>query len=82
MNTFKKILVVVDSSLDRHPELERAMKLADQTQASIYIVDVVKDLSFTVRLLSNDYVHIHNLLVKEKQDGVDGLDCPLQEKWP
>ncbi len=73
MCNFKNILVVVDSSVDRHPELERAMKLCDQTDAKLHLVDVVKDVSWTVRLLSNDYAHIHELLVKEKETGTATL---------
>lgn len=73
MSSFNTILVVVDSSVERHPELERAIKLCDQTDAKLHLIDVVKDVSWTVRLLSKDYAHIHELLVQEKVTGLNRL---------
>lgn len=73
MKQFQKILVVVDSSQAEQTALQRAMKLADQTPATLHLVDLVKDVSLTVRLLSRDYTHIHALLVQEKQAGVQKL---------
>ncbi len=67
MPTFKKILVVVDSSQAEHPELQRAMQLAQHGEVRLHLLDVMKDVSFTVRLLSRDYAHIHELLTKEKR---------------
>ncbi|MEZ6134902.1 MAG: universal stress protein [Pirellulaceae bacterium] len=77
MSCFRNILVVVDSSAEQetpHLELERALKLVDQTpEAKLHLVDVVKDEGFAVRFLSKDYGHIHQLLVKEKQEAIDAL---------
>lgn len=68
MTPFKNILVVVDSTQSDHPQLRRAMKLAEHGGVQLHLVDVVKDVNLTVRLLSRDYVHIHELLVKEKRE--------------
>ncbi len=73
MLIFKNILVVVDSTQQEHHELKRAMKLAEHGGVKLHLVDIVKDVSFTVRLLSRDYVHIHQLLVKEKQEQLQVL---------
>ena len=73
MPTFKKILVVVDSSNAEHPELQRAMQLAQHGEVQLYLVDVMKDVSLTIRLLSSDYVHIHELLTKEKREQLQKL---------
>lgn len=73
MSNFKTILVVVDSFVERHAELERAIKLCDQTEVKLHLIGVVKDVSWTVRLLSKDYAHIHELLVQEKVTGLNRL---------
>ncbi len=73
MKSFKNILVVVDSTQAKHPELQRAMKLAEQGGVKLHLVDIVKDASLTVRLLSRDYLHIHELLVKEKREQLQVL---------
>ncbi len=73
MPLFNSILVVVDSSQPKHPELERALKLAEQSDVKLHLVDVVKDVSFTVRMLSRDYAHLHELLVKEKREQLQKL---------
>lgn len=73
MNFFKNILVVVDSSLDHHPELERAIKLCDQSEGKLHLIDIVKDASLAARLFSKDYQNLHQLLVKEKQEGLGEL---------
>lgn len=73
MPTFNKILVVVDSSQPEHPELQRAMQLAQHGKSELHLVDIIKDASFTVRLLSRDYAHIHDLLLKEKREQLQKL---------
>jgi universal stress protein E len=73
MIPFKNILVVVDSSVERHAELERARKLVDQTDAKLHLVDVVKDLSLTLRLLSKDHTQLQQSLVAEKQESLNAL---------
>ena len=73
MKSFKNILVVVDSTRTEHHELERAMKLAEHGGVKLHLVDIVKDASLTVRLLSRDYLHIHELLVKEKREQLQVL---------
>lgn len=73
MTPFKNILVVVDSTVDRHAELERAIKLVDQTDATLHLIDVVKDLSLTLRLLSKDHLSIQQALIEEKQASLNGL---------
>ena len=73
MQLFENILVVVDSSAETHRELDRALQLVDQTDARIHLIDIVMDVSLTVRLLSHDYAHIHELLIKEKQEELESL---------
>ncbi|MEZ6077378.1 MAG: universal stress protein [Pirellulaceae bacterium] len=73
MKSFKNILVVVDSTRTEHHELERAMKLAEHGGVKLHLVDIVKDANLTVRLLSRDYLHIHELLVKEKREQLQVL---------
>ncbi len=73
MASFKNILVVVDSSQSEQRALQRAMRLAEHGSVKLQLVDVLPDVSFTVRLLSHDYVHIHELLIKEKQEQLQKL---------
>ncbi len=73
MPVFKNILVVVDAAQPKHPELQRAMKLAQHGGVKLHLIDIVKDASLTVRLLSRDYLHIHELLVKEKREQLQAL---------
>lgn len=73
MPIFKKILVVVDSSQPEHPQLQRAMQLAQHGKSELHLIDIIKDVSFTVRLLSRDYAHIHDLLLKEKREQLQKL---------
>ncbi|MCA9133401.1 MAG: universal stress protein, partial [Planctomycetales bacterium] len=73
MKKFQNILVVVDSSQSTHSALERAMKLAGQGGGKLHLIEVVKDAGLALRWLSRDYVHIHELLVRERQQGLQGL---------
>ena len=73
MHGFRKILVAVDTSQGDQPALRRAMRLADQNQATLHIVDVLRDISLAIRLLSSDYAHVHELLIREKQEGLEKL---------
>lgn len=73
MQLFNRILVVVDASQPDSHELQRAIDLAKPAKAAVHVVDVVKDVNFTVRLLSRDYAHIHELLLKEKSEQVQKL---------
>ena len=73
MSLFQKILVVVDAAQSEHPQLERGMKLAEQSQSNLQLVDIVKDVSLTVRLLSRDYTHLHSLLIREKEEQLQRL---------
>jgi universal stress protein E len=73
MTIFNNILVVVDSSQPDPPELQRALKLAEPNTTQLHLVDIVKDSHFTLRLLTRDYAHIHELLVKEKQEQLQTL---------
>jgi universal stress protein E len=78
MDRFKNILVVVDSSRTSHPEVERALKLAGRGNAKLHLVDVVRDISLTVRLLSHEYSHLQDLLMQEKQAAIDNLVAHCQ----
>lgn len=73
MENFKKVLVVVDTSKSQHPEVERALKLADQTGVTLHLVDIVRDPSLTMRWLSSDYAHLQEQLVQEKQAALDKI---------
>ncbi len=73
MQLFQRILVVVDASRSDSHELQRAINLASQTDAALHVVDVVKDANLTLRLLSRDYTHIHELLLKEKREQIQKL---------
>jgi universal stress protein E len=73
MKPLRKILVVVDSTQELSSELERAMKLADQSPTQLHLLDVMKDVNLSVRLLSRDYTHIHALLVNERQEALQRL---------
>lgn len=70
---FEKILVVVDSMAEEQNELERALALASHFDSKLHLVDSVKDLSITIRYLSRDYAHIHELLLKEKREALAEL---------
>ncbi len=73
MDHFKNILVIVDSSRTSHPEIERALKLAADGQGKLHLVEIMRDVSRTIRLLSPDYSHLQDLLAEEKQHAIDKL---------
>lgn len=79
MSLFSRILVVVDATQDQHPQLDRALRLAATDAAQLHLVDVVKDMQLTVRLLSRDYAHVHELLVKEKREQLERLVARCRE---
>lgn len=51
MKQFRKVLVVVDASesLDASNALRRGMKLANDTGASLHVVDVIPDVANSLR---------------------------------
>ena len=73
MQAFKKLLVAVDVSQTTHPELERAQQIAQYSKASLHIVDVLRDLNMTARLLSNQWQASHEEVAAEKTAALESL---------
>ena len=78
MDRFKNILVIVDSSRTNHPEIERALKLAGHGDVKLHVVEIVRDVSRTVRLLSPEYSHLQDVLTQEKKIAIDKLVAHCQ----
>jgi nucleotide-binding universal stress UspA family protein len=78
MNEFKRILVATDTRLEQHPIVDEAAEIAIHCGASLKIVDVAPEFSWTVRLTMSDHEHVQELICKEKADALEALAEPLR----
>ena len=80
MHVFKNILVAVDVSQSSHPELERAQQIVKYSNASLHIVDVLRDLNMTARLLSHQWQTSHEEVAAEKVAALELLAESLRSQ--
>lgn len=80
MKNFQNILVATDTRSDDHPVVDEAADIAEHNQASLKIVDVMPDLSWSARLLLQDYQHIFDMLTDEKQQKLDALAAKVRDR--
>ncbi len=78
MQRFKNILVATDTRLEDQSIVDKAGKLATESNASLKLVDVVPSLPWTVRLLVNNHEHIAGLMNRERQEQLEKLAEPLR----
>ncbi|MCR9117760.1 MAG: universal stress protein [bacterium] len=79
MKRFKRILVATDTRYDTHPILAEAAEIAKNNNASITVVDVVPEYTWTVRLLVSDHEHMRALMAEEKREKLNALAKSLQD---
>ncbi len=79
MKRFKNILVATDTRLDDHPIVEAAAEIARNNGASLKIVDVVPEVSWTIRLMLKEHEHMYELITQEKQDKLTSLALPIHK---
>ncbi|QDV23072.1 universal stress protein [Aureliella helgolandensis] len=79
MQRFKNILVATDTRLGNQGIVGESAKLAKECQATLKIVDVVPLLPWNVRLFVSNHEHIHELMIREKQEQLEALAAPLRE---
>lgn len=80
MERFRNILVAVDSEFEKQPALESAIRLAEQNQAKLKVVDVVPDYSWAVRLAMSDHKRAHQALAEEKSRYIESIAKPLRDR--
>lgn len=76
----KKILVAIDTSLDKNPIVEEATEIAHFNQASLTIVDIVPPFSWLARQSTEDHEHLSELIAKEKSEKLAALVAKASEK--
>lgn len=67
MKNFNKILVAVDTRLESHPILNQAAQVAKENQATVTVVDVVPEFSWTVRWTLPDHEEVRRTLGRDKE---------------
>lgn len=80
MKHFQNILVATDTRLEDQSIVHEAAKFAKENHASLKLVDVVPPLPWTVRLMVSNHEHMHELMVREKQEQLDALAAPLRDE--
>ena len=80
MERFKNILVATDTRFDSHPIVDEAVEIASHNGASLKIVDVVPEFSWTVRLTMKDHEHMRELMSQEKQEKLEAMIAPIRDK--
>ena len=73
MKPFKKILVVTDTRLEKHPVVDGAAALARQSGGSLMLTDVVPAFSWVVRMTLTNHKEIRDCMVREKQEQLETL---------
>ena len=67
MKNFKNILVAVDTRLESHPILKHASRIAKDCNATLTLVDVVPEFSWTVRWSLPDHEEVRQTLGRDKE---------------
>ncbi len=80
MHEFTKILVATDTRLDDHPIVDEAAEIAMHCGASLKIVDVAPEFSWTVRLTMSDHEHLQELICQEKAVALEALAEPIRQR--
>ncbi|MEP3482691.1 MAG: universal stress protein [Fuerstiella sp.] len=80
MNNFNNILVAIDTRLESHPILQQAALIAKQNGASVKVVDVVPDFSWTVRWTLPDHEDVRKTLGEDKRQKLAAVVKSLQEQ--
>ena len=82
MKRFKKILCVVNTDLKDHPALEQAVKLAENNQASLTVIEVMNELFPDPNLLERALrlEDIQSRMVLEHCDQLNELVAPWSTK--
>lgn len=82
MERFKNILLVVNSQIKNPEALTCAFSLAKNNNAKLKIVDVVKETSGYQPILpeSAKNINLHELLVEEKRENLEGLLSPFRKE--
>lgn len=90
MTSFRNVLVAIDTRLKSHPILEHAVKIAKANDATVKVVDVVPDFSWTVRWTLPDHEDVRLTLGRDKQRCLDevvdslrkqGIDAEAKVLW-
>jgi nucleotide-binding universal stress UspA family protein len=79
MKRFRKILVATDTRLSEHPIVAEAAEIAKHNNATLKIVDVVPDFSWSVRLTLPNHEHMRELIAQEKQEKLDQLAQTIRQ---
>jgi universal stress protein E len=80
MNEFKNILVATDTRFEQHPIVDEAAEIALLCGASLKIVDVAPEFSWTVRMTMSDHEHVMELLCAEKAAALELLADRIREQ--
>ena len=73
MPSYQNILVAIDTGQPTHPELDQALRLARQSHGHLHLVDSVKDLHSTIRLLAPQWQANLDELASQKQAALESL---------
>lgn len=80
MKNFKNILVAIDTRLESHPILKQAALIAKQNGATVKVIDIVPDFSWTVRMTLSDHEEVRKTLGEDKQQKLAAVVQSLQEQ--
>ena len=80
MKRFKNILVATDTRFDSHSIVDEAVEIASHNDASLKIVDVAPEFTWTVRLTMKDHEHMRVLMNQEKQEKLDAMIAPIRDE--
>lgn len=73
MKSFRNILVAIDTRMESHPILEQAVTIAKQNGATVKVVDVVPEFSWTVRWTLPDHDEVRLTLGREKEQKLNAI---------
>lgn len=80
MKNFNNILVAIDTRLESHPILQQAALIAKQNGATVKVVDVVPNFSWTVRWTLPDHEEVRRTLGQDKQQKLTSVVESLREQ--
>ena len=79
MQSFKNILVSIDTHLGEHPMIDEAVQIALSNGAKLTLVDVVPEFPWIAQLLATDYETIRQLIGRQKQEHLEALALAIRE---
>ncbi len=80
MQRFQNIIVAIDTLRDQHPALQWAVRLAEQNQAKLKIVDVLPDLPWLAKVSLPDSDTTQQALAEQKRRAVEALAQPVRDQ--